>query len=154
VLDQLLVKPIERGTTMKLSRPRIMLCCTLVIGLLAGWSLLGADVVKKEQRPVQQGFTADYVLIERQDGSRTVLERPHLGILGDKTYVVGRTLSLEGVTDDLFFNDTIQWVSLADVRRLAEVADYSLLQRNAEVARERLAKRRVFDKPKQEEKIP
>ncbi len=65
---------------MKASRTRIMSCCTLLlIGLLAGWSLLGADVVKQERRPVQQGFTAEYVLIERQDGSRTVLERPHLG---------------------------------------------------------------------------
>jgi hypothetical protein len=105
--------------------------CSLV-GLLAGWCILGADAPKKEK-----AFTADYLLVETQDGARTVLEQPRLATLGDKTYVVGRTRFLEGVSNDLLLNNTIQWVPLNDARRLAEADTLDLLHGNAVEAKAR-----------------
>jgi hypothetical protein len=132
---------------MKLSRSRIMLCCTLtLIGLLVGWSMIGADDKKQEQQPVQRGFTAEYVLIETQDGSHTVLTRPRLGILGDRTYLVGATISLDGVTNDGLFERTTQWVCLSDVRRLGEVIDHPDALRRL-VQREIQKKARTREKP-------
>src|SRR5438552_2292282 len=104
---------------MKLSRSGIGLCSLTVIGLLAAWSLLAADSPKPQ--PQREGFTSDFVLIQRQDGSLTVLRNPQLGTLGNKTYLVGQTLSWDDVSsDDVFFDSTVEWICLADIRRLSE----------------------------------
>jgi hypothetical protein len=113
---------------MKLSRLRITVGVLTLIGLLAGWSPVGADPPKPEQPAVQRGFTDPWLLVERQDGSRTVLSNPKFGMLGDKVYLVGRTVFLEGISNDRFFDKMIQWVYLGDAHRLAEVADLTLLR--------------------------
>jgi hypothetical protein len=117
--------------SMKLSRSRIVLCALATIGLFAAWPLLAADGPKPPPQPpppIQEGFTADYVLIERQDGSLTILEKPRARTLGNTTYLVGKTVFLDGVSTDRLFSLTVQWVRLSDVRRLGEFVGDDLSQ--------------------------
>jgi hypothetical protein len=74
-----------------------------------------------------------------------VFHKPQVRTLGEKTYLVGQTVTLPGVTDDELFSETAEWVCQEDIRRMGEMDSDSTLHRIQElaeqqrVAREKLA---------------
>src|SRR5947209_4809102 len=78
------------------------------------------------QTPV--GFTGQYLLIEKKDGAFVVLQKPEVRSLVGKPYLVGRTMSLPGITNDELFAPTVQWIGLEDVKRMGETdSDIALI---------------------------
>jgi hypothetical protein len=111
----------------------ITLCALLIGGSPA------SDDSRGPHHDIPQGFRAEYLVIETTNGLFTVLRQPQLRMLGDRTYLVGRTVSQEGVTDDALFAPTTQWVCLLDVRRMGEVASDAELRQIREIAAEQRA---------------
>ncbi|HZV05777.1 MAG TPA: hypothetical protein VE999_11905 [Gemmataceae bacterium] len=90
-----------------------------LVGLLLGWSLLTAQA-PKSSRAIPEGFSGEYVLIEKNDGGFVLLHKPEVRSLAGKRYLVGSTISLSGVTDDELFGPLAQWVDLEKIRRMGE----------------------------------
>jgi hypothetical protein len=106
------------------------------IGLFLAGPFLGADGPQTAQ-VIPDGFTGEYVVVERKDGSMTILQLPQLRTLGPKTYLVGKTISIKEVTDDALFEPTKQWVCLEDVRRMGETTSGSDLENIRAIAVQR-----------------
>jgi hypothetical protein len=90
-------------------------------------------------------------LVSACPGTAPCRSNPQFGILGEKAYVVGRTVFLEGISNDRFFDKMIQWVYLGDAHRLAEVADLALLRDAAD--REIQVKARLLGMPIQKSRL-
>ena len=109
---------------------------SVLCAILVGGSLL-ADNPNASPQELPQGFEAAYLLVETTHGAVTVIEHPHLRALGNRTYVIGKTVSLSGVTDDELFDPTDQWVCLEDVRRMGEVHNREALAEIQKIAKDR-----------------
>jgi hypothetical protein len=106
-----------------------------LFGLLLGGPLLTAQD-PKSLRPTE-GFTGQYVLIEKKDGERILLHKPEVRTLAGKTYLVGRTITVPGVTEDELFEQTAQWVGVENVRRMGEADSINIIAELREIARRR-----------------
>jgi hypothetical protein len=113
---------------------------TTLIVLAAAFALAigGTHFVAGQEKPSgldQSGFTGEFALIEKKDGTFTVLSHPKSGSLGGKSCLVGRTHFVSGLTDDAIFESTTQWVFLDEVRRLGEIDNSSQLDTIVDAAR-------------------
>jgi hypothetical protein len=117
-----------------------------IILILAGAATLGTPLIVRSllaqatqtpERAIPQGFSNEYVLIETSNKTFTVLRRPRLRTLGDRTYLVGKTVSVSEVTQDELFSPTIQWVCLKDICRMGEVENESGLREIAAIGVEK-----------------
>jgi hypothetical protein len=115
--------------------------------ILVGRSLLAEDS-RLPRQGLPQGFRGEFLLVETTKGAVTVLKNPQLRTLDSRTYVVGTTVALAGVTDGELFGPTDQWVCLEDVRRMGEIANSDALKQIEEIA----ATRRDFEKKQSRER--
>jgi hypothetical protein len=104
-----------------------------LFGLLLGGALLTAQAPKSPRST--EGFAGQFVLIEKKDGERTLLHKPDIRTLAGKTYLVGRTISVPGVTDDEFFEPMAQWVCMENICRMGEADSENVIGELREVAR-------------------
>jgi hypothetical protein len=110
----------------------------VALGALLIAGSLFAGGTREPDQSIPRGFCGgQYLILETTNHAVTVLERPHLRTLGDRTYVVGSTVSLPGVTDDELFGPTTQWVCLEDVRRMGEASNKSTLDQIRVLAEKR-----------------
>src|SRR5207237_11474 len=128
----------ERRAEMKLRTLLIVVGASVVAGLSLGRPTLTAGEPQSPQ-PTLTGFTGQYVLIEKKDGGVVVLQRPELRTVGERPYLVGRTVPLPGITDDGLFVPTAQWVYMEDIRRMGETDSASTLLEIREMAQRRRA---------------
>lgn len=98
-----------------------------IVGILFGWSLLSAQG-SKSPHAIPEGFTGEYVFIEKQDGGFVLLHKPQIRSLAGKHYLVGQTFSIPDVTDDELFTSSAQWVDLEKVRRMGETNPESVVE--------------------------
>jgi hypothetical protein len=104
-----------------------------LVGLLLGWSFLTAQA-PKSSRPIPEGFSGEYVFIEKKDGGFVLLHRPEVRTLAGKTYLVGATIPVGGVTEDELFAPLTQWVDMEKIRRMGEGHQQSIIHDIANVA--------------------
>ena len=91
----------------------------ILSGLLLGWSLLTAQSPKSPQM-TPEGFRGECVFIEKTDGGFVLLHKPEVRSLAGKTYLVGDTIAVSGVTQDELFAPMAQWVAMEKIRRMGE----------------------------------
>jgi hypothetical protein len=96
-----------------------------LVGLLAIGtimvSLLLAQEPKAPSGPLPQTFAPPFLVIATKDGRLLALEKPEVRTLGNRTYLVGRSMFPRGghLHD---FAGSRQWIWLEDVRDMDEVA--------------------------------
>jgi hypothetical protein len=124
-----------------MSRPKFLAALSAV---LVATAVLGPRLSADQERPTSTGaaqgeLTGECAIVETKSGSLAVLGKPELRSLGGRTFIVGETLSLEGVSDaESVFAPTRQWLSLDDVRRFWEVGR----EKDMIIVRENLKKTR------------
>jgi hypothetical protein len=109
-----------------------------LVGLLIREPLLTAQG-PKSARASPEGFGGQYVLVEKKDGGFVMLLKPEVRTLGERTYLVGRTVPVPGVTDDELFAPLAQWVGLDDIRRMGEADSTSIVSELQNIAVRRRA---------------
>jgi hypothetical protein len=90
-----------------------------LVVLLLSWSLLIAQA-PKSPRSIPEGFRGEYVFIEKKDGGFVLLQKPEVRSLAGKTFLVGHTIPLAGITGDELFSPMAQWVDMETIRRMGE----------------------------------
>jgi hypothetical protein len=104
-------------------RVQIGLLGLLAIGTMMV-SLLLAQEPKATSGPLTQAFAPPYLVIETKDGRLLALEKPEVRTLGNRTYVVGRSMFPKGGRGGSLHNfaGSRQWICLEDIRDMDEVA--------------------------------
>ena len=92
----------------------------VVCALVVAGSLLAQDS-RRPPAGLPEGFRGDHLLVESRDDTFTLLKEPQLRLIGDQTYLAGRSVHVEGLDDDELFTPTTRLIPLDRVRRMGEI---------------------------------